>query len=240
LDQPDKEPPVTTAPKIIVALDYPAAAPALALVDRLDPGRCALKVGKELFTRVGPGLVETLVGRGFRVFLDLKFHDIPNTVAEAAEAATGLGVDFFDVHASGGTEMMKAAVEASKEEASRLGIAAPRILAITVLTSMRSTVDEVLALAERAREAGVDGVVSSAWEAKAIREALGKDFLIVTPGIRPAWAAKNDQRRVATPEVAMSNGADFIVVGRPITKAENPAAAAQMIRDAMAPAEVPL
>jgi orotidine-5'-phosphate decarboxylase len=148
-------------------------------------------------------------------------------------------VDFFDIHASGGEEMMKAAVEASREEASKLGIPAPKILAITVLTSMSSTVDEVLALAERARRSGVDGVVSSAWEAKAVREALGSDFIIVTPGIRPAWAAKNDQRRVATPEVAIANGADFIVVGRPITKADSPAGAARMILDEMAPAEVP-
>ena len=226
--------------RLMVALDVPTRKQALDLASATGDCASHFKVGGRLFTAEGPDLVRELKSAGNGVFLDLKFHDIPNTVAEAAEAATGLGVDFFDVHASGGTEMMKAAVEASKGEASRLGISAPRIMAITVLTSMRSTVDEVLALAERAREAGVDGVVSSAWEAKAIREALGKDFLIVTPGIRPAWAAKNDQRRVATPEVAMSNGADFIVVGRPITKAESPAAAAQMIRDAMAPAEVPL
>ena len=225
--------------RLMVALDVPTREQALDLA--AETGDCAshFKVGGRLFTAEGPDLVRELKNAGSGVFLDLKFHDIPNTVAEAAEAATGLGVDFFDVHASGGEEMMKAAVEASKEEASRLGIPAPRILAITVLTSMSSTVDEVLALAERARNAGVDGVVSSAWEAKAVREALGTEFLIVTPGIRPSWAAKNDQRRVATPEVAIANGADFIVVGRPITKADSPGAAAKMILDEMAPAEVP-
>jgi orotidine-5'-phosphate decarboxylase len=168
------------------------------------------------------------------VFLDLKYHDIPNTVAEAAAAAASLDVDFFDVHAAGGEQMMRAAVEASREEAGRLNLEAPRVLAITVLTSMSSTVDEVLALAERARNAGVDGVVSSAWEAGAVREELGPDFIIVTPGIRPSWAARNDQRRVATPQVAIENGADYIVVGRPITKADSPAEAARMIADEMA------
>ena len=224
--------------RLMVALDVPTREQALALA--AATGECAahFKVGGRLFTAEGPDLVREIKSKGYGVFLDLKFHDIPNTVAEAAAAATGLGVDFFDVHASGGEEMMKAAVEASREEAERLGIPAPRILAITVLTSMSSTVDEVLALAERARNAGVDGVVSSAWEAKAVREALGTDFLIVTPGIRPSWAAKNDQRRVATPEMAIANGADFIVVGRPITKADSPGSAAKMILDEMAPAEV--
>jgi orotidine-5'-phosphate decarboxylase len=225
--------------RLMVALDVPTREQALNLA--AETGDCVsfFKVGGRLFTAEGPDLVRELKSAGNGVFLDLKFHDIPNTVAEAAEAATGLGVDFFDIHASGGEEMMKAAVEASREEASKLGIPAPKILAITVLTSMSSTVDEVLALAERARRSGVDGVVSSAWEAKAVREALGSDFIIVTPGIRPAWAAKNDQRRVATPEVAIANGADFIVVGRPITKADSPAGAARMILDEMAPAEVP-
>lgn len=224
--------------RLMVALDVPTRENALDLA--AQTGDCAgyFKVGGRLFTAEGPDLVRELKHAGNGVFLDLKFHDIPNTVAEAAVAATGLGVDFFDVHAMGGEEMMKAAVEASREEASRLDITPPRILAITVLTSMSSTVDEVLALAERAKDAGVDGVVSSAWEAKRIREELGTDFQIVTPGIRPAWAAKNDQRRIATPEVAIANGADFIVVGRPITKADSPAAAARMILDEMAPAEV--
>ncbi len=224
--------------KLMVALDVPTREQALDLASETADCVSYFKVGGRLFTAEGPDLVRELKHKGCGVFLDLKFHDIPNTVAEAAEAATGLGVDFFDVHASGGEEMMKAAVEASKAEASRLGIPAPRVLAITVLTSMSSTVDEVLALAERARNAGVDGVVSSAWEAKAVREALGSDFLIVTPGIRPSWAAKNDQRRVATPEVAIANGADFVVVGRPITKADSPGSAARLILNEMAPAEV--
>lgn len=224
--------------RLMIALDVPTRDAALELASHTCDCAGYFKVGGRLFTSEGPDLVRELKRAGNGVFLDLKFHDIPNTVAEAAEAATGLGVDFFDIHALGGQEMMRAAVQASKEEAARLGIEAPRVLAITVLTSMSSTVDEVLALAERARNAGVDGVVSSAWEAKAVRDELGPDFLIVTPGIRPAWAAKNDQRRVATPQVAIANGADYIVVGRPITKAESPAAAARMILDEMAPAEV--
>jgi orotidine-5'-phosphate decarboxylase len=221
-----------------VALDVPTRNEALALAEATRGYASHLKVGSRLFTSEGPDLVRELKLKGNGVFLDLKFHDIPNTVAEAAQAAAGLGVDFFDVHALGGEEMMRAAVEASREEALRLNIKPPRVLAITVLTSMPSTVDEVLAHAERARRAGVDGVVSSAWEAKAVREAMGDDFLIVTPGIRPAWAAKNDQRRVATPQVAVANGADYIVVGRPITKAEDPGDAARKISEEMTPAEV--
>jgi orotidine-5'-phosphate decarboxylase len=223
---------------LMVALDVPNREEALALARATGEYASHLKVGGRLFTAEGPDLVRELRNAGSGVFLDLKFHDIPNTVAEAAQAATGLGVDFFDVHALGGEEMMKAAVEASREEAERLGQTPPRVLAITVLTSMPSTVDEVLAHAERARRAGVDGVVSSAWEAKAVRELTGPDFLIVTPGIRPSWAARNDQRRVATPEMAVANGADYIVVGRPITRAEDPGDAARRIREEMVPAEV--
>jgi len=222
----------------MVALDVPTREQALELASATAEFVSHVKVGSRLFTAEGPELVRELRGNGNGVFLDLKFHDIPNTVAEAAEAATSLGVDFFDVHAAGGEEMMRAAVEASGAEAERLGIEKPRILAITVLTSMPSTVHEVLALAERARNAGADGVVLSAWEAKAVREEMGSDFLIVTPGIRPSWAAKNDQRRVATPDVAVANGADYIVVGRPITRAENPAEAASMLLSEMSPAGV--
>ncbi len=223
---------------LMVALDVPTRERALELAAATGEYAAHFKVGSRLFTAEGPDLVKELKNSGNGVFLDLKFHDIPNTVAEAAQAAAGLGVDFFDVHASGGEAMMRAAVEASGEEAGKLGIEPPRILAITVLTSMSSTVDEVLALAERARAAGVDGVVSSAWEAAAIREAMGDGFLIVTPGIRPSGAAKNDQRRVATPDVAVANGADYIVVGRPITKAEDPGDAARAIVEEMRPAEV--
>ncbi len=224
--------------RLMVALDVPTFDKAKELAGQTGEYVAHFKVGSRLFTAEGPPLVRNLKESGYGVFLDLKFHDIPNTVAEAATAATSLGVDFFDVHAAGGTAMMRAAVEASGEEADRIGVTPPRILAITVLTSMSSTVDEVLALAERAKDAGVDGIVSSAWEAKAIREALGTDFLIVTPGIRPAWSAKNDQRRVATPQVAIANGADYIVVGRPIRNAESPTEAARLIVEEMAPAEV--
>ena len=208
--------------RLIVALDVPTREDALDLAHRTAEYTSHFKVGSRLFTAEGPGFVRELKASGYGVFLDLKFHDIPNTVGEAAAAATALGVDIFDVHAAGGTAMMKAAVSASREEADRLGIPTPRIIAITVLTSMASTVDEVLALAERARDAGLDGVVSSAWEARAIREAMGSDFLIVTPGIRPSWAANQDQRRVATPQEAFQNGADYIVIGRPIRDSVKP------------------
>jgi len=216
--------------RLIVALDVPTKNDALDLAHRTAKYASHFKVGSRLFTAEGPGFVRELKEAGYGVFLDLKFHDIPNTVGEAAAAATALGVDIFDVHASGGTAMMKAAVAASREEAERRGIARPRIVAITVLTSMASTVDEVLALAERARDAGLDGVVSSAWEARAIRDAMGPDFLIVTPGIRPTWAAKQDQRRVATPHEAFENGADYIVIGRPIRDSDKqPSEAARLI-----------
>ncbi len=216
--------------RLIVALDVPSRDEALDLAHRTAEYTSHFKVGSRLFTAEGPSFVRELKESGYGVFLDLKFHDIPNTVGEAAAAATPLGVDIFDVHASGGTAMMKTAVSASREEAARLGIPAPRIIAITVLTSMASTVDEVLALAERARDAGLDGVVSSAWEARAIRDAMGPDFMIVTPGIRPSWAAKQDQRRVATPHEAFENGADYIVIGRPIRNSDKqPSEAARLI-----------
>ena len=216
--------------RLIVALDVPSRDEALDLAHRTAEYTSHFKVGSRLFTAEGPSFVRELKEAGYGVFLDLKFHDIPNTVGEAAAAATALGVDIFDIHALGGTAMMKSAVAASRREADRLGILAPRIIAITVLTSMASTVDEVLALAERARDAGLDGVVSSAWEARAIRDAMGPDFLIITPGIRPSWAAKQDQRRVATPHEAFKNGADYIVIGRPIRDSDKqPSEAARLI-----------
>jgi len=219
--------------RLMVALDVATREEALSLADRVGRHVSHFKVGSRLFTSEGPDLVRTLKRAGYGVFLDLKYHDIPNTVAETAAAAAALGVDFFDVHASGGSGMMRAAVEASRDEAARIGARRPRVLAVTVLTSMPSTVEQVLALAEMARDAGVDGVVSSAWEARAVRDAMGEGFVIVTPGIRPSWAAgKNDQRRVATPEEAVANGADYVVVGRPVLKAEDPAkAAATIVRD---------
>ena len=230
---------MTTAPKIIVALDYPAAAPALALVDRLDPGRCALKVGKELFTRVGPGLVETLVGRGFRVFLDLKFHDIPNTVAAACDAAADLGVWMVNLHASGGRRMMDAARERLAAHSK-----APLLIAVTVLTSLDrddlaeigcpdEPLDRVLRLARLTHEAGLDGIVCSPLEAAPVREALGPGFLLVTPGVRPASASVGDQRRVMTPRDALVAGSDYLVIGRPITAADDPLAALAAIEAEM-------
>jgi orotidine-5'-phosphate decarboxylase len=228
----------TDGSRLMVALDLQRREDAMRLAAETGEHVSHFKVGSTLFTAVGPELVRDLKRAGYGVFLDLKFHDIPNTVAGAAAAATSLGVDFFDIHAAGGLAMMHAAVDASREEAERLGVVPPKILAITVLTSISSTVDEVLALAERARLAGLDGVVSSAWEARAIREAVGPDFLIVTPGIRPSWSVKNDQKRVATPEDAIANGADYIVVGRPVANAESPREAARLIAKSIAGAEV--
>jgi orotidine-5'-phosphate decarboxylase len=219
---------VTPDPKIIVALDYPVASQALALVDRLDPRRCALKVGKELFTRAGPPLVEALVGRDFRIFLDLKFHDIPNTVAAACDAAADLGVWMVNLHASGGRRMMEAARErlAARPQA-------PLLIAVTVLTSLgREDLTEigcpdepltrVLRLARLASAAGLAGVVCSPREAAAVRAELGPGFVLVTPGVRPAGAAVGDQRRVMTPREAMGAGADYLVIGRPIIAADDP------------------
>lgn len=232
--------PTSKESRLIVALDVPTSVEALDLAHGTADYASHFKVGSRLFTAEGPDLTRKLEEAGYDVFLDLKFHDIPNTVAEAAAAATTLGVDMFDVHAAGGPEMMRAAVEGSREEAARLGVERPKILAITVLTSMASTVDEVLVLAEQAREAGLDGVVSSAWEARAIRDAVGPDFLIVTPGIRPSWANRNDQRRVATPREAFENGADYIVIGRPIRASiKPPTEAARLILEELKTVEFP-
>jgi orotidine-5'-phosphate decarboxylase len=219
---------VSQEPRIIVALDFPDAAPALELVDRLDPGRCRLKVGKEMFTRFGPGLVAGLAGRGFEVFLDLKFHDIPNTVAAACEAAADLGVWMINLHASGGRPMM----EAARERLARMS-QAPLLIAVTVLTSLDAgdleetgcpgnPRDRVLRLASLAQDAGLDGIVCSPKEAAPVRERLGQDFLLVTPGVRPAGTATKDQKRVMTPRDAIDAGADYLVIGRPITAASDP------------------
>jgi orotidine-5'-phosphate decarboxylase len=224
--------------RLIVALDVPTRAEALSVAERVGPHAGHLKVGMRLFTAEGPDLVRALKAAGHGIFLDLKYHDIPNTVAEAAAAAAALGVDFFDVHASGGADMMRAASAASREEAARLGLRPPAMLAVTVLTSMPSTSAQVVALAELARDSGADGVVASAREARAVREAVGPGFLIVTPGIRPSGTANNDQRRVATPREAIESGADYIVVGRPILKAEDPARAAMAVVSEMERSEV--
>ncbi|HLY96211.1 MAG: orotidine-5'-phosphate decarboxylase [Sideroxydans sp.] len=221
----------TVDPKIIVALDYPQAEPALALAQRLDPSLCRVKVGKELFTAAGPQLVEQLQQRGFEVFLDLKFHDIPNTTAQACKAAAGLGVWMVNVHALGGKRMMEAAREALANVERR-----PKLIAVTVLTSMAqedlhgvginsSPAHMVSLLADLVHDSGLDGVVCSAQEASVLRRQYGKDFCLVTPGIRPANAAANDQFRIMTPRAALENGASYLVIGRPITQAPDPQSA---------------
>jgi orotidine-5'-phosphate decarboxylase len=226
---------VIADPKVIVALDYADAASALKLVDRLEPSLCRLKVGKELFTAAGPQLVENLVQRDFGVFLDLKFHDIPNTVSKACEAAAKLGVWMLNVHASGGLAMMQAAREGVEKSGRN-----PFLIAVTVLTSMDQAAlnqigvpgevrRQVLNLAGLAGQSGLDGVVCSAQEAPELRVERGKDFLLVTPGIRPADAALNDQSRVMTPALALKAGASYLVVGRPITQAPDPLAALHAI-----------
>jgi orotidine-5'-phosphate decarboxylase len=222
-------------PRVLVALDYADEQAALALVDRLTPDACGLKVGKELFVAAGPRLVRELVRRGYKVFLDLKFHDIPNTVAQACAAAAQLGVWMINVHASGGLTMLRAArVALDKLEHP------PRLIGVTVLTSMGQAdlvqvgvagepARQVLRLARLCAEAGLDGVVCSGQEAELLRASLGKNFLLVTPGIRPAGSQVGDQSRILTPARAIAAGADYLVVGRPITQAEDPVAALQSI-----------
>ncbi|WGL18559.1 orotidine-5'-phosphate decarboxylase [Microbulbifer bruguierae] len=203
---------------------------------KLDPSVCRVKVGKELFTIAGPDLVRKLVAAGFDVFLDLKFHDIPNTVAAAVRAAANLGVWMVNVHASGGERMMRAAAEAL----SSLGEGRPLLIGVTVLTSTaedelapvgvsRPLKDQVVALAQLAKNSGLDGVVCSAMEAQVLKQACGTGFALVTPGIRPAGSAADDQRRIVTPVDALNSGSDYLVIGRPITGAENPAAALEAI-----------
>ncbi len=222
-------------PKIIVALDYPQAAPALALAQRLEPSLCRLKVGKELFTAAGPQLVEQLQQRGFEVFLDLKFHDIPNTTAQACKAAASLGVWMVNVHASGGSRMMDAAREGLTSFAKP-----PKLIAVTVLTSMAQAdlvelgisvtpAEQVSRLAALAQASGLDGVVCSAQEAPELRQQAGAGFCLVTPGIRPANAAANDQSRIMTPRAALEAGSSYLVIGRPITQAPDPLQALQEI-----------
>lgn len=222
-------------PKIIVALDYADATSALKLVSQLDPALCRLKVGKELFTAAGPQFVEKLAHSNFGVFLDLKFHDIPNTVAKACSAASNLGIWMLNVHASGGLEMMQAAKNAVDSTAAK-----PLLIAVTVLTSMnQQTLNQigihtdlathVLNLAKLTQQAGLDGVVCSALEAQMLRSNLGNKFCLVTPGIRPANAKKDDQSRIVTPADALALGSSYLVIGRPITQAENPLAALEAI-----------
>jgi len=222
-------------PRVIVALDYPDARSAAALASRLDPELCRLKVGKELYTAAGPSLIEKLRASGFGVFLDLKFHDIPSTVAGACVAAAELDVWMINVHALGGRAMMEAARAALSRRR-----APPKLVAVTLLTSMGVTDMEeiglaggpqeaVLRLARMTQACGLDGVVCSAQETAALRRQLGGEFCLVTPGIRPAGAPQDDQERVATPRQAIAGGADYIVIGRPITRASDPLAALRAI-----------
>ncbi|ARN72905.1 orotidine-5'-phosphate decarboxylase [Oceanicoccus sagamiensis] len=222
---------MTTTSPVIVAMDYSDLASVEALADQLDPSQCRLKVGKELFTHCGPQVVRSIQDRGFDVFLDLKFHDIPNTVAGAVKAAADLGVWMVNVHASGGARMMEAAKEALVNYSS-----APSLIAVTVLTSMEQQdlqgigldcqpIDQVVRLARLTKECGLDGVVCSAQETDILRKEIGSDFQLVTPGIRPANAEQGDQRRVATPSSAMASGSSYLVIGRPITQHADPLAA---------------
>lgn len=216
---------------IIVALDFPSREAALALAARLDPAQCRVKVGKELFTRCGPEIVETLQGLGFEVFLDLKFHDIPNTTAMAVKAAAELGVWMVNVHCSGGLRMMSACRETLDGIAGRR----PLLIGVTVLTSMEredlagigldvEPQQQVLRLAALAEQAGLDGLVCSAREAPALKAAQPR-LKLVTPGIRPAGSAQDDQRRILTPRQALAAGSDYLVIGRPISQAADPAQA---------------
>ena len=224
-----------SGPRVIVALDFASADAALALVARLKPQSCRLKVGQELFTAAGPALLEKLTQRGFDIFLDLKFHDIPNTVAGACRVAARLGVWMMNVHALGGRAMLEAARDAVAGGAQR-----PQLIAVTLLTSMAADdMKEIglagdpagasLRLAKLAQASGLDGVVCSAQEAQLLKRECGMGFRLVTPGIRPAHDAKGDQQRVMTPAAAVAAGADYLVIGRPVTQAPDPVAALDAI-----------
>ena len=215
-------------PKIIIALDYSTAIPALALSERLQPELCRLKVGKELFTAAGPAVLEKLMRRGFEIFLDLKFHDIPNTTAQACKAAAELGVWMVNVHALGGRKMLTAAADAMAKTGNP-----PKLIAVTMLTSMAqedladigiqaTPAEMVLRLATLTHDCGLDGVVCSAQEAALLRKSCGEKFILVTPGIRPAQASLDDQSRVMTPQAALQAGSSYLVIGRPITQAADP------------------
>ncbi len=228
--------PQLTGSPIVVALDYADRDLALAFVDQIEPGSCRLKVGKEMFTLFGPQLVRDLQQRGFDVFLDLKFHDIPNTTAHAVAAAADLGVWMVNVHASGGARMMNAAREALLP----FGNDAPLLIAVTVLTSMDaddlrglgielSPAEQAERLARLTQQCGLDGVVCSAHEASRFKQVIGQDFKLITPGIRPAGSDAGDQRRIMTPQQAVQAGVDYMVIGRPITQSANPAATLQEI-----------
>ena len=230
--------------RLICALDFPTFDEAKALVEELGDAVTFYKVGMELFYGAGPDIIRYLKEKDKKVFLDLKLQDIPNTVAPSLAVLTRLGADIMNVHAVGGSKMMAEGMKAVKEAAAELGRPAPKLIAVTVLTSMeeaqwkplnyaRPIGEEVLDLAALTKESGVDGVVASPREAAGIRERCGKDFLIVTPGVRPAWAASNDQSRIATPAAAIGNGSTHLVVGRPITRADNKQEAVRKILEEM-------
>ncbi|MCL1096039.1 orotidine-5'-phosphate decarboxylase [Shewanella kaireitica] len=226
---------------ILVALDYDNRNDALQLIDKLDPDMCRLKIGKEMFTLFGPQIVTDIHSRGFDLFLDLKFHDIPNTVAKAVSAAAELGVWMTNVHASGGLAMM----DAAKRALEQYGDKAPLLIAVTVLTSMSDdelqllginvpASEHVLRLAALTQRAGLDGVVCSAQEASLLKAKFGQEFKLITPGIRPVGSDKGDQHRVMTPPQALVAGSDYLVIGRPITKALDPLKALQEIHQSIA------
>jgi orotidine-5'-phosphate decarboxylase len=235
----DQAPVQNSISPIIVALDYPTAQQAIAMARQLDPSKCRVKVGKELFTASGPAILEELQKIDFDVFLDLKFHDIPNTCAGAVAVAAELGVWMVNVHASGGERMMVAAAEAIANKSHK-----PLLIAVTVLTSMEQSdlagiglditpQQQVERLAKLSKQSGMDGVVSSAQEIELIKDLCGKEFLTVTPGIRPAGSAAGDQRRIMTPQQAVNAGGDYMVIGRPITQATNPEQACLDIIDSL-------
>ena len=218
-------------PKVVIALDYDDKIQALAFIEQLDPKICRLKIGKEMFTHFGPDFVKLIVAKGFDVFLDLKFHDIPNTVAKAVKSAADLGVWMVNVHASGGSRMMKAAKAALEP----YGDKAPLLIAVTVLTSMEQNdlaelglditpAEQVKRLALLTKASGLDGVVCSSHESEELKSLLGQSFKLITPGIRPEGAVSDDQRRIKTPKQAIDSGSDYLVIGRPITQADDPVA----------------
>ena len=232
---------LTAQERLVLALDVDSLEKAEELVDKLSNYVGVFKIGNQLFTAEGPKVVEMINQKGGKVFLDLKFHDIPNTVAGAAEVATELGVYIFDVHASGGAEMMRSAVEASKRISLTSGKRRSLILGVTILTSLNQEIlekelgitarveEQVRRLAKLAQAAGLDGVTASSWEIAEIRKACGRDFIILTPGIRPAGKSFGDQKRIMTPQEAIKLGADFLVIGRPITEASDPVEATKKI-----------
>ena len=232
-----KSPALTARDRLIVALDFPTQAKALALVSVLSDSVSIYKIGLQLYTAAGPAIVQAVAATGAKIFLDLKLHDIPNTVAKAVAAAGELGVQMLTVHLSGGGAMLKAAVEASPPHLSLLGV--------TVLTSAtQETLDEigvtsvladqVLRLAELGKKSGVDGLITSPREVGLLRERLGAEITLVTPGVRPSWAAADDQKRFTTPREALQAGADYLVIGRPITAAPDPRSAVERVLEEMA------